>query len=128
MSCYHPFVASKTGRLTENGKFEYAITGTLETRRDLKEIPLSPDEILIPCGKCLGCRLDYSRTWADRMMLELDHSKKAIFVTLTYNEEHVPVLEADDEGNFFGYTLFKRDLQLFFKRLRKYFFIIKILS
>ncbi|MEM2002614.1 MAG: hypothetical protein QXT77_08225 [Candidatus Methanomethylicaceae archaeon] len=41
-------------------------------------------------------------------------SENAHFVTLTYNTDHVPITKK-------GYmTLRKRDLQLFFKRLRKY--------
>lgn len=45
----------------------------------------------IPCKHCLGCKLDKSREWADRMFLELDHSKKAIFVTLTYSDTWLPI-------------------------------------
>lgn len=68
---------------------------------------------IVPCGKCLGCRIDYSREWANRMCIELDDNPKAIFVTLTYNNANLPRSEL-------GYpTLNKRDLQLFFKRLRK---------
>lgn len=126
MSCYEPILAFKTGNLTENGKDEIKIRGPLRSRADLREKPLGPDEIILSCGHCLGCRLNYSRSWADRMILELDHSKKAVFVTLTYNDEHVPhtyidytgeVLESDDGAK----TLRKRDLQLFFKRLRRKF-------
>lgn len=71
---------------------------------------------LIPCGKCLGCRIDYARDWCHRMCFELkDNDEKAIFLTLTYNNENVP---RSDSG---ALTLCKRDLQLFFKRLRKFF-------
>lgn len=126
MSCYNPIVGYYTGNLTERGKKEVCLRGPLSSRGDLREVPLMDNEILLPCGHCLGCRLNYSRSWADRMILELDHSKKAIFATLTYNEEHVPhtyvdytgeVLETDDGAK----TLRKRDLQLFFKRLREKF-------
>lgn len=71
--------------------------------------------VTIPCRHCLGCSIDYSREWANRMCLELQDSKKAIFVTLTYNDEHVP---KTDNGQL---TLSVRDTQLFFKRLRKKF-------
>lgn len=69
--------------------------------------------VTIPCRHCLGCSIDYSREWANRMSLELIDSKKAIFVTLTYNNESVP---KTDKGVL---TLSVRDIQLFFKRLRK---------
>lgn len=71
---------------------------------------------LVPCGKCLGCQLDYSHEWADRMVLELvDNDYKAIFVTLTYDNAHVKYIPSGDM------TLSVDDVQLFFKRLRKAF-------
>lgn len=69
----------------------------------------------VPCGKCQGCRADRSREWSIRMLLELEEMKNAIFVTLTYNNEHLPRL-ADGTP-----TLDIRDTQLFLKRLRKKF-------
>lgn len=71
--------------------------------------------MLVPCGKCLGCRIDYSRDWANRMILELQDSPDAIFLTLTYNNSHLP---RSSNGSP---SLCKRDLQLFWKRLRKAF-------
>ena len=69
----------------------------------------------VPCGRCEGCKMDYAREWANRMCLELQDNPDAIFLTLTYNDLHLP--KAPD-----GYaTLDKRDVQLFFKRLRKAF-------
>lgn len=126
MSCYEPIVACKTGNKTDSGKDEIKILGPLRSRADLREVPLFDNEMLLPCGHCLGCRLNYSRSWADRMILELDHSKKAIFATLTYDEDHVPRTYVDYTGEVLDYddgakTLRKHDLQLFFKRLRKKF-------
>lgn len=77
-----------------------------------------------PCGKCLGCRLDYSRSWADRMTLEYAHTGKAVFITLTYNDEHLrdPDGELISESLDYDHpSLCKRDLQLFMKRLREKF-------
>lgn len=112
MSCSRPLLARPTGFKTENGKTDYQILGLG------KGAVTRPGDILIPCGKCIGCRLEYSRQWADRMILELDHSKKAVFLTLTYNDDHVPV-SVDENGEVKGLTLDKRDMQLFMKRLRK---------
>ena len=71
---------------------------------------------LVPCGKCPGCRMDYSRVWADRMLVELhDNAQAAVFLTLTYNSEHLP---RSSKG---VPTLSKRDCQLFWKRFRKAF-------
>ena len=115
MSCYHPLCAIPTGKLTENGKKQYTIIGRLQ-EDDLK----AKEAILIPCGKCIGCRLDYSRSWADRMMLELETTKKGVFVTLTYDNEHLPWINDNITGEVVP-TLNKRDCQLFMKSLRKEF-------
>ena len=80
--------------------------------------------ITVPCGHCIGCRLEYSRQWANRCLLELDYHSSAYFVTLTYDNSHVRrTLYADpDTGEAAeAYTLAKRDFQLFMKRLRKAF-------
>lgn len=75
----------------------------------------------IPCGKCIACRLKRSREWADRCMLELPYHKKSYFVTLTYDDKHIPFGDVVDENGFLthNYSLKKSDLQKFFKRLRK---------
>jgi len=62
----------------------------------------------VPCGQCIGCRLERSRQWAVRIMHELQFHDSASFLTLTYNDDNLP---ADA-------SLHKRDLQLFLKRLR----------
>lgn len=63
----------------------------------------------IPCGRCIGCKIERSRQWAVRCMHELKSHEKASFITLTYNPEHMPK----------GGTLVKRDWVLFMKRLRQ---------
>lgn len=116
MSCYHPILGVRD-EINDNGKWTYKLTG----RWTPEDAALEPFSVRIPCGKCIGCRLDYSRAWADRMMLELDHTGKAVFATLTYDNEHIPYNGCDDfsrEGNFQAFTLYKKDLQDFFKRLR----------
>lgn len=111
MSCYRPLFAEFQGY--EDGKPQYKIL-------PCSGIPAEYPNINVPCGHCVGCRLDKSRQWADRMMLELDHSKTAIFVTLTYDPLNVPVACSLDDGSVL-FTLDKRDVQLFMKRLRKAF-------
>lgn len=64
----------------------------------------------IRCGQCMECRLAYSREWAIRITHEMQMHDRSCFLTLTYDEAHLPR---------FG-QLYKRDLQLFFKRLRKF--------
>lgn len=64
-----------------------------------------------PCRKCVGCRLDKSLEWSLRGMHELRYHNEAMFITLTYNNESLP-----SDG-----SLWRIDLQLFMKRLRKFF-------
>jgi len=68
--------------------------------------------ITVPCGKCLICRQNRAREWAQRLKHELQFWHKYCFVTLTYDDDHIPIMEGD-------YTLWKSDLQNFWKRLRK---------
>ena len=118
MSCYHPLLATQDIEENENGKHELIFHGKYTPER----ASAFEDPILIPCGKCLGCRLDYSRAWADRMMFELDHTGKGVFLTLTYNNAHVPIGMLDNETELpLSYSLNKEDLQKFWKRLRKKF-------
>lgn len=63
----------------------------------------------VPCGRCIGCRLERSRQWAIRCMHEAQMHEHNCMVTLTFDDEHLP-----SDG------VSVRDLQLFFKRLRKH--------
>lgn len=44
-----------------------------------------------PCGKCHACRQQRASQWGFRLMQESRQSMSALFVTLTYNTEHVPI-------------------------------------
>lgn len=45
----------------------------------------------VPCGKCLECLRKYQSDWSNRMYEELkSHNGKAVFFTLTYDENNVP--------------------------------------
>ncbi|AKO71493.1 replication initiator protein [Chimpanzee faeces associated microphage 2] len=79
--------------------------------------------LVLPCGRCIGCRLDYSRDWANRCMLELQYHDSAYFVTLTYDDLHLPINHyADSETGEIGVTatLDKKEFQDFMKRLREH--------
>lgn len=82
------------------------------------------DWILIPCGHCTECRLNRSRQWADRCILELQYHAESYFVTLTYDDDHLPKNEMIDHetGEILEVaTLIKKDLSDFMKRLRRYY-------
>ena len=83
---------------------------------------LISDFIDIPCGRCIECRLKYSRDWATRMMLESQYHESSYFVTLTYDDLHVPksYYPDPDTGEAIpSLTLVKKDFQGFIKRLRR---------
>ena len=70
-------------------------------------------ERLVPCGRCPKCRARIVSGWSVRLLQELKVSKSAKFITLTYADENLPISRN-------GYrSLYRRDLQLFFKRLRQ---------
>lgn len=70
-------------------------------------------EIFIPCNKCLPCRINKTREWTQRLMNESQYSSSSYFLTLTYRDEDLPI---DENGNCY---VCKKDIQDFFKRLRK---------
>jgi hypothetical protein len=67
----------------------------------------------LPCGQCVGCRLERSRQWAVRCMHEAQMHTSNCFITLTYAPEFIR--EAKD------LSLNYEHFQLFMKRLRKRF-------
>lgn len=131
MSCCFPFKGFKTGYLTDKGKdeymmFSYGQSDSLDLRRCSKPInlanvsyhfingvPFLDDPVDIPCGKCVGCRMDNALQWKIRCCLELQYHKYAYFITLTYDDDHLPF---NDDGEP---ILSKYDLQCFWKRFRK---------
>ncbi|AXL14724.1 replication initiator protein [Microviridae sp.] len=92
MPCYKPL----KGWVTPTG---------MDFARKGRSTPPTP----VPCGQCIGCRLDHSRDWALRCVLEASLYDDNCFLTLTYDEDHLP-------GDR---SLVKPHFQKFFKRLRK---------
>jgi len=76
-------------------------------------IPGRLTAVPVPCGKCPPCKLRRVNSWVFRLLQEEKVSEHAHFITLTYDTDNVPI-----SRNHFM-TLAKRDIQLFFKRLRK---------
>lgn len=110
MTCYHPLSAFDTGLKTKSGK-PYFIIRPEGTLRAFYKSKILTNVTFIPCGKCIGCRLDYASTWSKRLMLEksLYPDNQCHFLTLTYDDDNNP------------FILNKKDFQLFMKRLRKHF-------
>lgn len=111
MTCYYPLLGLQQRFKNKNGKYPVKIFARTE-EMSLRTDPIywrGGNTVLLPCGKCIACRLDYAREWAIRCHHEASLHDKNCFITLTYNNENLP----SDR------SVSKRELQLFIKRLRK---------
>lgn len=122
MSCYHPVEAWDYTPDDYDGSVPRAVLfrdPPLELRQKMIR---QGRRLLLPCRKCIGCRLDKSREWANRVVMEQAYHQDSWFVTLTYDDQHLPAANPVDPstGEILSChaTLVKSDLQLFFKRLR----------
>lgn len=131
MSCYHPMTRAEkfgTAYTNKQGKisYEYDFFSWEEYEQAPKVYDTKYRKIqMVPCGKCIGCRLDYSRQWANRIMLECKERpiNTCWFVTLTYNPENLPINQIMNQNTgeiITGNTLVKEHLSKFMKDLRRY--------
>lgn len=78
----------------------------------------------VGCGKCRHCLNTRRSEWSQRLQMEYNESVCSKFVTITYDDAHLPPLysfTSEDGEESFMFTLNKRHCQLFLKRLRKNF-------
>ena len=111
MPCYHPLQAEF--RILPSGKKELMFR-SYGTERAIKAfesgVPHDFSNIVrLPCGRCMGCKLERARQWAMRCMHEASLYDKNCFLTLTYADNKLP---SDRSVN-------RRHVQLFLKRLRR---------
>lgn len=80
-------------------------------------------KISVPCGKCSVCIVNNAQEWRTRLEIEWNESSSAHFITLTYDESHIPYVRYSDTTStpIDVPCVSKRDVQLFLKRLRKRF-------
>lgn len=78
----------------------------------LKPVYLSKQDMVVPCGKCAFCAATRRSDWATRLEYESKLHLVKKFITLTYANPHLT-------WNYGNPQLVKRDLQLWFKRVRK---------
>lgn len=109
MTCFSPVHAWYSPNIkTKDGKKK------LVFQKDKKfNIPIN-----VPCGQCIGCRLEQSRQWAVRVSLENQMHDKSIFCTLTYDDEHIPYIVNPDTGEMLQ-TLKPIHFTNFIKTLRR---------
>lgn len=99
MPCYRPMDCWRQPGALKPGEKRIVFS-----RHDPIATPLT-----VPCGQCIGCRLERSRRWAVRIMHEASLHDANSFLTLTYSPENVPT-----DG-----SLRVEDFQNFMKRLRR---------
>lgn len=114
MTCFFPLHAYKTKSKTSD-KNLIVFSRPREKR---------PVELDLPCGQCIGCRKERTRQWGLRCMHEASLYEDNCFLTLTYDDQHLPI------GDHFcdrcvvphvvGGSVCVSDFQDFMKRLRKH--------
>lgn len=97
MTCYYLRPAWRDKQENKNGKREITFA---------KKGTQIDEDVMVPCGKCEGCRAAARQDWAIRMHHESESYDRNSFLTLTY--ENSPE------------KLQKPDLQKFIKKLRKH--------
>lgn len=96
MKCLFPFVVAKYKEVNIKGYPCKVFDG----------------RVSVPCGRCPACRRRKQNEWAFRCMQEAKHSNKTAFITLTYDDDHLPISDLGQP------TLCKHHLQKYFKDLR----------
>ena len=141
MGCYRPLIRFYVPDNPEASGHVYtfrrfAIEKAKNPNLTYEDLIYRKDVMLIPCGQCIGCRLQKKQDWATRIEMEArDYPKEQIwFVTLTYDDEHIPGIRHSTGEIFRGaqyvklknedslavnQTLWYEDIQKFLKRLRK---------
>lgn len=71
--------------------------------------PVGTATTQLPCGTCIGCRTDHATDWARRAVREAKSWENNCFITLTYDNTHLP----------YGGYLDPQALTDFVKRLRQ---------
>lgn len=100
MPCYHPLPAWYARRVNPETRKRGVVFRLAD---GLVDKPLE-----VPCGKCIGCQLEKSRQWAMRCIHEAKMWERNCFITLTYDDDHLPP----------GGSLRPKDFVDFMKRLR----------
>jgi len=99
MPCFHPLTGWRSQVTNPSGKRGI----TFKASEGFIDMPVT-----VPCGQCIGCRIDRVGHWSTRIVQEGRFHERKCFLTLTYSPDKLP-----ENG-----SLSKRDFQLFMKRLR----------
>jgi hypothetical protein len=108
MSCFKP-ISGYMSTLVRGGKI---IGKNFTTHKPSNGYPFHAAQV--PCGYCIGCRLEKSRQWALRCTHEAKMHKQNCFITLTFNPESLAKRARK--------SLDVREFQLFMKKLRQHIY------
>lgn len=81
MPCYSPLNGYRAKKPNASGKYSIVFQ---------RSAGYVDQPITVPCGMCIGCRIDKSRQWAIRCTHEAKLHVKNCFLTLTYSDEFLP--------------------------------------
>jgi len=109
MLCTNPRFAVSKLRSDGSGKSDVVFDFALYNKAIGGLLDPSIIPLLIPCGHCDACAYNRSRDLANRCMCEAQCCSEGCFLTLTYDDAHLPS----------GRNLSRRDVVLFLKRFRK---------
>ncbi len=113
MPCFNPIQGFFSVR--PDGKKDFKGSNVLASLFSKNVKSLTPDSSLsVPCGRCMGCRVERSRQWAVRIMHEASLYDDNCFLTLTFDDEHLVKMCPD-------LSLDRKHMQDFMKRLRQRF-------
>ncbi len=100
MPCFSPLDGYRSRSVNESGKRSVVF----DIHEGFHDRPVT-----VPCGQCVGCRLEKSRQWAMRCVHEASLHEENSFITLTYDDDRLPRCGSLDK------TAFAK----FMKRLRR---------
>lgn len=82
--------------------------------------PLTLADRMVPCGKCVECKARRVSGWSYRLMQESKTAQSAHFITFTYeNQQNCKESDTARVTHTGLRTLVLRDVQLFWKRVRR---------
>lgn len=99
MPCFYPLQGFRARVANASGKRPIVF----DVNHGFADLPVT-----VPCGQCVGCRIERSRQWALRCVHEAKQYERNCFITLTYADENLPD----------NMSLRVEDWQLFMKRFK----------
>lgn len=122
MACFHPRAAWRA-RVVNPATGKRPLV--FDVTKGFADMPVT-----VCCGKCVGCLQEYARQWAVRCMNEAAEWPENCFITLTVADEWLGRQLGGDDYSLGGRPSYRevrhgeldpQALQLFFKRLRRWF-------